>query len=431
MNFDYRHWGVARQIGISGNTAVDDVDEPTEMQDQQVVPWHYGRWGPRKQYEYLRSFRNPNIRQRGLNADLLDGYHGSSFVRGPATSTICNLPCFADEEGGEVQDTGISSADVLTTERDNATPALADKFGFGDTDDNGDPKTATLSDLKTALGVGGGDVVGPASATDSDVVLFDTTSGKLIKDSGISGPDLLTKSGNLSGIADAGTARSNIGAGTGDGDVTGPGPTVTDQGFTRFNGTGGLTIEASGFKEGSTGVGAGASPNTITLEAIAQADKGVSIIITPAAAVGTNRDGGDIVLDGSAATGSGTAGKVLVGTSSPTSAITIGRSGIEITANGGLVASAGFGGAYEAITSSGNTIADASMFVRDTAGTGTTSLPASPRTLHTLLFSNEAKGNVSLGGNGNNINGAASLTVVAGTRYWVTWSGSQWEAMQV
>lgn len=42
-------------------------------------------------------------------------------------------------------------------------------------------------------GLGGGDVVGPAGATDGDIVLFDGATGKLIKDSGVNISDIVTE----------------------------------------------------------------------------------------------------------------------------------------------------------------------------------------------------------------------------------------------
>jgi hypothetical protein len=66
------------------------------------------------------------------------------------------------------------------------------------TDPSGTPstKTATLTLLKATLGSGSGDVVGPASAVNNRVVFFDGTTGKLIKDSG------LTLSGTNTGDQD-------------------------------------------------------------------------------------------------------------------------------------------------------------------------------------------------------------------------------------
>lgn len=206
----YRHWGAARQIGITGNGDVDDLDEPDDMEFSLVAPWHGGQWGLRKLFEYLRSLRNPNILQRGLNADFLDGKHGASYVTGPASSTVCNLPCFVDESGN-IQDTGLSSADLLLDGRASATPALADKFGFWDADDGDDPKTATLSALKTALGVvtDHGGLSGLAdddhtlyakgdpdsSSTAGNLTSFLNTDGRSLEDSGIAASNVALKDG--------------------------------------------------------------------------------------------------------------------------------------------------------------------------------------------------------------------------------------------
>ena len=53
-----------------------------------------------------------------------------------------------------------------------------------------DPATGRL--LTSATGVGSGDVVGPASAVDSNLAAFDSTTGKLIKDSGVATTDVVT-----------------------------------------------------------------------------------------------------------------------------------------------------------------------------------------------------------------------------------------------
>jgi ABC-type antimicrobial peptide transport system permease subunit len=118
-----------------------------------------------------------------LHADMLDGYHAEDFVRGPDASTVCNLPCFNATDGTVIQDSGLSSSQVLTYSRDSATPELADSIGLWDSSDSNTPKKATLTALKTALGVGGGDVVGPASATDNAAARYNTTTGKLIQSS--------------------------------------------------------------------------------------------------------------------------------------------------------------------------------------------------------------------------------------------------------
>jgi hypothetical protein len=83
-----------------------------------------------------------------------------------------------------------AEAAILAQIADLATPG-ADRILFYDFSANsyafltaGTGLTITGTTL-TATGGGTGDVVGPASATDNAVVLFDTTTGKLIKDSTI------------------------------------------------------------------------------------------------------------------------------------------------------------------------------------------------------------------------------------------------------
>lgn len=57
------------------------------------------------------------------------------------------------------------------------------KFTNGTVTDNGDGSfTVTI----TPPGVGSGDVVGPTSAVDDNLAIFDGTTGRLIADSGIS-----------------------------------------------------------------------------------------------------------------------------------------------------------------------------------------------------------------------------------------------------
>jgi len=66
-------------------------------------------------------------------------------------------------------------------------------------------------------GAGSGDVVGPSSATADDIVLFDGTTGKLIKDSGAKLSDYLTTTGDGSGLSGVVTSESDpiVGAVTG------------------------------------------------------------------------------------------------------------------------------------------------------------------------------------------------------------------------
>jgi hypothetical protein len=86
--------------------------------------------------------------------------------------------------------------------------------------------------------LGAGDVVGPGSATDSALALFDGTTGKLIKDSTYT----ITAAGAaLIDDASASAQRTTLGAG----DVSGP-ASATNSGIVLFDGVGGTTIKDSG-----------------------------------------------------------------------------------------------------------------------------------------------------------------------------------------
>lgn len=102
MGLRFKHWGAAIQRNITGR--IEPVDEPAEMEYSLVAPNLAGPWGPRKQFEYLRSLRNPNILQRGLNADLLDGKHLETIYAYLATlyQPLCpNLTAFCGLTGAE------------------------------------------------------------------------------------------------------------------------------------------------------------------------------------------------------------------------------------------------------------------------------------------------------------------------------------------
>jgi len=61
-----------------------------------------------------------------------------------------------------------------------ATPVANDKLIINDSEDSNEPKSITLG-----VAFGSGDVDGPSSSTDENITVFDSTTGKLIKDSGV------------------------------------------------------------------------------------------------------------------------------------------------------------------------------------------------------------------------------------------------------
>jgi hypothetical protein len=88
------------------------------------------------------------------------------------------------------------------------TPLDADTFNFYDAVD-AVLKKVTFEDLKNEIVVSGsGDVVGPASATDGNIVLFDGTTGKLIKNSSVS-PSSFDASGDAAAAQANAVQRAN------------------------------------------------------------------------------------------------------------------------------------------------------------------------------------------------------------------------------
>ena len=91
---------------------------------------------------------------------------GSGDVVGPAGAVDENIPIFDTNTGKLIKDSGLSVTTTL------ASPGL-------------DTKIATEKAVRAAIsGAGGGDVSGPASATDNRIATFDETTGKLIQDGG-------------------------------------------------------------------------------------------------------------------------------------------------------------------------------------------------------------------------------------------------------
>lgn len=132
---------------------------------------------------------------------------GSGDVTGPAGATSDNIAIFDDATGKLLADGGkkISELEPAKGVDDNYVTD-AEKIIIGNTsgtntgDQVGDGVTitgaGTVADPFVSV-AGGGDVVGPAGATDEAIVIFDTATGKLVKDSAVLLSELAVKTNVL------------------------------------------------------------------------------------------------------------------------------------------------------------------------------------------------------------------------------------------
>jgi len=161
-------------------------------------------------------------------SDLLGG-GGSGDVVGPATSVDANLPQFSGTTGKLIADSGIAAADIAAntakvtnathtgevtgsgaltvdptavTNKTAGTPVAGDFLLYSDTVGGGLKKV----DASALLGGGGGsgDVVGPASAVNENIAVFDLTTGKLIKDGLISKADVIANTAKVTNATHSG-----------------------------------------------------------------------------------------------------------------------------------------------------------------------------------------------------------------------------------
>jgi hypothetical protein len=193
----------------------------------------------------------------------LTGVSGSGDVAGPASSTDNAVVRFDGETGKIIQNSAVTIADttgtiglpggILFAERDDhtATPSA----GFGELwvrDDT--PNVLVFTDdagTDTVLGAGGGggDVTGPAGATDNAVPTFSGTGGKTLQNSPVT---VAQSTGNMAGVGTLNSHTIPGGTGTfvltsdlsGLGDMFGP-ESSTNHAVPTFDGTDGKTLQNS------------------------------------------------------------------------------------------------------------------------------------------------------------------------------------------
>jgi hypothetical protein len=172
---------------------------------------------------------------------LLKTYLGTAFASGPASAVDSNFASFDGVTGKLLKDSGYSPSSFLTD-----APADGNIYG-------------RKNSAWAVVSAGSGDVVGPASAVDGNIVLFNGITGKIIKDSGVALSVLLTDApsdGNTYGRKNA--AWSAVVSGSGD--VVGPASAVNNN-VAFFDGITGKLIKDSGV----TLAGSNTGDQTITL----------------------------------------------------------------------------------------------------------------------------------------------------------------------
>lgn len=148
--------------------------------------------------------------------------------------------------------------------------------------------STTAATWQTPSGGGSGDVVGPASATDNAIARFDTTTGKLVQDSGVTVSDV-----SGSSVTVASTAGNALA-------IAATAPAATT-GASQAGKAASLTATAAVASTDTAGAAAGGNV-TITAGAAARLTSG-------------NANGGNISLVPGAGIGTGTSGQVYIGVS--------------------------------------------------------------------------------------------------------------------
>lgn len=119
---------------------------------------------------------------------------------------------FATAAQGTLADSAVQPGDLATVATTGALDDLVDVVITSATTDQVLTYNGT-NWVNATAGAGVGDVVGPATATDSAVVLFDGTTGKLIKDGGVLGTAAFDDTGDFATSAQGANADTAFGWG--------------------------------------------------------------------------------------------------------------------------------------------------------------------------------------------------------------------------
>lgn len=168
-----------------------------------------------------------------------NGGTGGGNVVGPGSSVNGNIAIFDSTSGTSIADSGFAPGEFLIKASnltdvadsqvsfDNVAPTTAkgDLIAFNGTNNVALPVGSNgymlYANSSTPTGLewgtpptGSGDVSGPPSAVNGNFASFSGTSGTVIADSGFSPASFLQVANNLSDLANAATARTNLGLGT-------------------------------------------------------------------------------------------------------------------------------------------------------------------------------------------------------------------------
>lgn len=268
----------------------------------------------------------------GLDADLLDGQSSAAFLSAASYTAADVLAKLLTVDGaGSGLDAdlldGLSSLAFSAAAHTHAAAGNDTEVQYNDATVIGASSTLTFNKTTNVVQLGSaatpGSLIGPQGAATSAGVLLSVIGGAGGATSGNGGTAALIGGLPIDGVGGSCSIIGRAGATTTATNRNG-GAVFLTSGAGVLGGTGGALTQAAG-AAGATGAGgavsitAGAGGATsgnggaTTLQGGLPVDgNGGSVSITGRAGVGTNRNGGSVNITAGAATGSGTAGSVVV-----------------------------------------------------------------------------------------------------------------------